>query len=272
SSKFSNELPSIEIVKELWVGNDLTGASADDGLVENPNLPGVACQHPTLSLSNPDINKFFEEVPPLECDKDDKDWIVSHKSIAQVTPLAKILHGPVKCQFTELLRKDEYNTVTGRTTSIEQDEKYIFTNTDYAEVTCSGKEGKTWKSYVAAPRTNLQVRKKKPNPSTQHPPLNVLIWGQDSISRLMFIRKLPKTWKYITEELHPIVLKGYNIVGDGTPQALTPILTGKTELELPEARAEMGDKANFVDVYPFIWNEYKDSGYLTGFLEDQPTT
>ena len=50
----------------------------------------------------------------------------------------------------------------------------------------------------------------------------------------------------------------------GTPQALTPILTGKTELELPEARSEMGDKAQFVDVYPWIWNEYERKGYLTG--------
>ena len=42
------------------------------------------------------------------------------------------------------------------------------------------------------------------------------------------------------------------------------MLTGQTELELPEARAEMGDKAQHVDVYPFIWKEYKEQGYLTG--------
>jgi hypothetical protein len=59
-------------------------------------------------------------------------------------------------------------------------------------------------------------------------PLNVLIWGFDSISRNTFIRKLPKSYDLLVNGLGGgTVLKGYNIVGDGTPQALIPILTGK---------------------------------------------
>lgn len=65
------------------------------------------------------------------------------------------------------------------------------------------------------------------------------------------------------------VLFRYNIVGDGTPQALIPILTGQTELELPDTRKRVSN-TNYVNVYPFIWNEYKDAGYVTGFLEDVP--
>jgi len=60
--------------------------------------------------------------------------------------------------------------------------------------------------------------------------LNVLIFGFDSLSHNMWKRKLPKTYKYATEQIKAIPLNGYNIVGDGTPQALIPILTGKTEL------------------------------------------
>lgn len=60
--------------------------------------------------------------------------------------------------------------------------------------------------------------------------LNVLIFGFDSVSHNMWKRKLPKTYAYATENLGGIPLNGYNIVGDGTPQALIPILTGKTEL------------------------------------------
>jgi hypothetical protein len=48
---------------------------------------------------------------------------------------------------------------------------------------------------------------------------------------MTYRRKLAKTYKYFTENLKGIVLNGYNIVGDGTPQALIPIFTGKTELE-----------------------------------------
>jgi hypothetical protein len=59
-------------------------------------------------------------------------------------------------------------------------------------------------------------------------PLNILIWGHDSLSRNMFMRKLPKTYHFMREALDAMVLEGYNIVGDGTPQALIPILTGIT--------------------------------------------
>jgi hypothetical protein len=53
-----------------------------------------------------------------------------------------------------------------------------------------------------------------------------------------------------------IIFIGYNIVGDGTPAALLPILTGKTEKELPEARrGHVG--ANTVDKFPWIWNKFK---------------
>jgi hypothetical protein len=47
---------------------------------------------------------------------------------------------------------------------------------------------------------------------------------------MTYRRKLAKTYKYFTENLKGIVLNGYNIVGDGTPQALIPIFPGKTEL------------------------------------------
>ncbi len=49
---------------------------------------------------------------------------------------------------------------------------------------------------------------------------------------------------------------GYNIVGDGTPAALLPILTGQTEQELPEARRGH-ISAETVDRFPWIWKKFK---------------
>lgn len=111
------------------------------------------------------------------------------------------------------------------------------------------------------------------------------MFGFDSISRNTFIRKLPKSYKYLIEVLHADILKGYefvmkctfckwndfsyNIIGDGTPQALIPILTGKTELELPDTRKRIPN-SHFLNIYPFIWNNYRDAGYVTAFLEDIP--
>jgi len=55
--------------------------------------------------------------------------------------------------------------------------------------------------------------------------LNVLMIGMDSMSHMMVQRILPKVY-FKLKSMGARVLNGYNIVGDGTPQALIPILTG----------------------------------------------
>lgn len=55
--------------------------------------------------------------------------------------------------------------------------------------------------------------------------LNVLMFGFDSLSRMMFMRKLPKSYEKLVS-FDTVVLEGYNILGDGTPQAIIPLLTG----------------------------------------------
>jgi hypothetical protein len=95
---------------------------------------------------------------------------------------------------------------------------------------------------------------------------NVLMFGFDSVSRMSWIRMLPKAYAYMIKEGF-IVLKGYNIVGDGTPQALLPMLTGHTETELPEARRGFPD-ATHVDHFPWIWKDYKNNGFVTQWAED----
>lgn len=95
------------------------------------------------------------------------------------------------------------------------------------------------------------------------------MYGFDSLSKNAFIRKLPKSYEFLINNLKADVLQGYNIIGDGTPQALIPILTGFTELELPETRKRMPD-SKYVNIYPMIWNDYKQMGYVTAFNEDVP--
>lgn len=95
------------------------------------------------------------------------------------------------------------------------------------------------------------------------------MYGFDSLSKNAVKRKLPKSYKFIVDDLKGDVLQGYNIVGDGTPQALIPILTGFTELELPETRKRFRN-SDYVNVYPTIWKEYDKYGYYTAFNEDVP--
>jgi len=92
--------------------------------------------------------------------------------------------------------------------------------------------------------------------------LNILIFGFDSVSRLTWMRNLPRSYEYLVDQLGATVLRGYNVLGDGTPQALLPLLTGKKEQELPEARRGFPG-ATTVDRHPWIWNELRRVGYVT---------
>ncbi|KAF8792938.1 hypothetical protein HNY73_004476 [Argiope bruennichi] len=57
-------------------------------------------------------------------------------------------------------------------------------------------------------------------------PTNVLIFGLDSMSRLGFMRLLPRTYKYLTEKLRMTVFRGMNKIGDNTYPNLVALLTG----------------------------------------------
>ncbi|XP_050680207.1 uncharacterized protein LOC126976076 [Leptidea sinapis] len=91
----------------------------------------------------------------------------------------------------------------------------------------------------------------------------------DSTSRNGFIRRMPKSFKVLTEELGATVLHGYNIVGDATTAALLPILTGKTELELPDVRKVAKTYVKLENL-PFIFYKLAEDGYRTAYYEDMP--
>uniref|UniRef100_A0AC35U4Z7 Sulfatase domain-containing protein n=1 Tax=Rhabditophanes sp. KR3021 TaxID=114890 RepID=A0AC35U4Z7_9BILA len=98
--------------------------------------------------------------------------------------------------------------------------------------------------------------------------LNVHIISFDSLSQMSYRRNLPKTVKYFEDTMKGVVLNGYNIVGDGTPQAFLPFLCGKTELEMPDTRKANSNNHYVDEVYPFIWNNYSEKGYVTMYAED----
>ncbi|CAK9833930.1 hypothetical protein ANTRET_LOCUS10540 [Anthophora retusa] len=225
-----------------------------------------ACKIPELDIYNPEITKFIHDVPPLSCTPE--DWVILHGSRLVISSKAKKRYGSITCFFSEILRDSDYNI--SFLTSIASDDFYILRHSDFVDVKCKSKNGKEWHSIMAGVRDNPKVKEtnKWENVGNQALKLNVLMFGFDSLSRNTFIRKLPKTYQYLKEYLGALILEGYNIVGDGTPQALIPILTGKIELELPDTRKRMGSKANYVDVYPMIWDQYKQNGYITGFMED----
>ena len=97
---------------------------------------------------------------------------------------------------------------------------------------------------------------------------SVFMFGIDSTSRLSAIRKLPKTFDYISKVLNASVLEGYMKVADNTFPNLVSILTGKKAWtdELPK----IDYTRDSVDSFPFIWRKFSNASYATFYAEDYP--
>ncbi|XP_061194183.1 uncharacterized protein LOC133202384 [Saccostrea echinata] len=225
------------------------------------------CNHPYLDPYDPAVMKFFRDVGTLKCDET-KNWIKVDNGTFWITKKAKARHGKISCQYFPIYRKDENNFMVGSRQTFS--EGIVNAPADIVKITCQSEvSGYNYSNIHITVSYNKTVhaRVNKASYDKLYMPLNVLMYGFDSVSRNTWLRVLPKTHKYFTEELGGIVLKGYNIVGDGTPQALLPILTGQTEVELPEARRGKPG-AKVVDDHPWIWKEFKKAGYMTQYGED----
>lgn len=94
---------------------------------------------------------------------------------------------------------------------------------------------------------------------------SVLLFGIDSISRLNFIRTLPKTREFV-ESRGWIELEGYNKVAENTFPNFMAFLTGMHEEQL--ANVCYNAWHDEVDDCPFIWKSYSKKKFLTAYIED----
>ncbi|KAL2720926.1 uncharacterized protein V1478_009972 [Vespula squamosa] len=260
--EFNDDLSSYD--KLVRISQLIKESAEQDTLYLRNGIP--ACKLPELKVSNPDIMKFINNVPPIICTPE--DWVKVDKTRLIVDKEIKNKYGRLMCTFSEVIRIDDFSIKYSE--PVEADDFYIPRYSDFVDVKCTSENKQKWHSVLAGVKLDFEIKKKYnwdnvPNNSLK---LNVLMFGFDSLSRNTFIRKLSKTYHYLKQDLNTLVLEGYNIVGDGTPQALIPILTGKIELELPETRKRMRQKAQYVNIYPMVWKEYKEKGYITGFMED----
>ncbi|XP_059621176.1 uncharacterized protein LOC132264861 isoform X2 [Phlebotomus argentipes] len=221
------------------------------------------CRMPELPLYSPEMMSFLRDEPPIDCGDESDDWVKCERSTCFIRPAVMVRKGRIRCDFADIVRLDDFRIELA--SSVATEETYKLTQSDFARVKCHKVDrSERWHGTVLGVRDGVRVE--SPGMGDR---LNVLMYGFDSLSRNAFMRKLPKSYAYLTDELRADVLRGYNVVGDGTPQALIPLLTGLTELELPETRKRFRN-SNFVNVYPMIWKDYEEEGYVTAFNEDVP--
>lgn len=223
------------------------------------------CLRPQLDL---DFDNPVETPQPLRCHEDEPRWIDVSNGTFQITTAARHRHGDVLCQYIPILRGiDDFEIVNGRPIKPMPDGTSL--PSDFFEARCVGSDGAVHVGLYSGIAVEPMVLERCHSmiKNTEDSQLDILIFGLDSVSRTSWMRQLPKSHEFIVNDLGAAVFSGYNIVGDGTPQALLPLLTGKTETELPEARRGF-DNSQTVDDHPWIWRQFKNADYMTQWAED----
>ncbi|XP_060809338.1 uncharacterized protein LOC106137502 isoform X2 [Amyelois transitella] len=197
-------------------------------------------------------------------------WVKCYLSECKVVEEILNNYTSVVCVYRDIIFEAELKSSYGDPISVVDANVYHLNISDHVEVSCSGIEKRllyssTWFGYQAGFRSSVHLNQA---PIGRENSINILIFTFDSSAKIGFIRRMPKSFKYLTEEIHAIVLNSYNIVGDGTREALTPLLSGKNLFELPNTRSDSGNKT--CDSYPFIFYKLRDDGYRTAYFEDGP--
>ncbi|KAH3875587.1 uncharacterized protein LOC127869427 [Dreissena polymorpha] len=91
---------------------------------------------------------------------------------------------------------------------------------------------------------------------------SVIILAMDSLSRSNAMRNLPKSLKYLKEELRAYDFIGYRKVGLNSFPNAVPLLTGHPHTKFPQV------ESRFLDDLPFLWNSFSKLRLGTFFIED----
>lgn len=262
------------------------------------------CVMPILKEYNPVYASREKSVNMFKC-RDEENWLIVSNGTVRFNPvIVKKYKGKIKCTINYLLRvtdfKQRIDTKNPHIFDAEKTSDGSFKlHHDFFQASCKSKQqslldpiyrydnlhaGISVKNDVlkrsgedlntindgAVVSNDVTSDGDDPNSTKAQATddkLNILIFGFDSVSRVNFMRRLPKLYSYLTSELEGIVLKNYNVVGDGTTAAILGIFSGQYEDQLPETRR--GKSHQTVDVYPFIWRQFNSKNYVTAYAEDE---
>jgi hypothetical protein len=242
--------------------------------------PRRGCVMPKFTSYNPvyEKNGYKVHSPETVKCKPEPDWLEARDGSVHFTKEAiKKYEDKMKCTVNYMKRTNDFKQEK-KEPAVQLDSadmKSLPLEDDYMYVDCKTKAGilstsKKWSNLLAGVHVKPEVlsRHNQDFSSQQgKKPLNILVFGFDSVSHVNFMKRLPKLYSLIVNELGGIVLDNYNIVGDGTTAAMTATFAGGYEEDLPEVRR--GKSSTTCDIYPWIWKDYKKNRYVTVYAEDE---
>ncbi|XP_015929475.2 uncharacterized protein [Parasteatoda tepidariorum] len=176
----------------------------------------------------------------------------------------------IQCWYQAILRKHEepgnVRENDYRTTKVAELEFDKPLKHEYIAARCYFSNNYTHEQYLPLVKlkTEVEEERSKIKPPS---PLNVILLGIDSVSKLNFIRHFLKTKAFLKDKMKPFEMKGYTKVGDNTFPNLVPMLTG----HFVEYYWNESVRDTFLfDNISLIWKDYARNGFRTFYAEDSP--
>ena len=205
-----------------------------------------------------------------------EDWGFIEKGAWRINENVKKKLSNITCEIREVTRIDDFNLKFGNYLEINENDLIKF---ETFEARCSAIDSKNnaklgyTNTYMNVMNKIGETNIKEMNKNLDRPNcrrMNILLFSYDSVSRVCWLKRLKKSSEFMFNVMKFQLIKGFNIIGEGTPACIIPALTGKIEEELPST-LKSDPNATYVDqVYPFIWNELHHKGYVSMFNEDLP--
>lgn len=173
----------------------------------------------------------------------------------------------VECYYSDIVFVNDFEYYTTLPIKLDGRQIYTLERSDHVKISCVQKTFRPFQLFIPrwngskAGFRNISVRV----PRNREDSPNVLILCLRSLSHNDALQRLPRTYRVLTKKLGAVVLNRYNIIGEDTPAALFPILTGKSQLELNNAL-----KRDELEPKYFLFDQLRFDGYRTAYFEDMP--
>ena len=134
----------------------------------------------------------------------------------------------IQCKYRNLTRENDFLLIYSNYSDLTDAQLIL---NDVIEVVCVANSFRVkYKSLFAQIVNRLKYMPDKLPHSIKTnnkcKPMNILLLSYDSLSRVSWFKRLPKTSEYILNEMKFNLLYGQNILGDGTPACMIPLLAG----------------------------------------------
>ncbi|CAF1076953.1 unnamed protein product, partial [Didymodactylos carnosus] len=174
------------------------------------NTTNLYCQYPKLSIDSKDIWNYLRPVKKKqpECEKV-QNWVYTDNGTFRLSQEAVQKYGPINCSYRAILRgKNDFSTIEEPPLLAVVDKMPLVS--DFFRVHCRGRDGLVYSNIHSSIKfdADLHMRHKLNPMVKRHLGYNVLMFGFDSVSRMTFMRLLPKTYSFLVFQLGAVVMKG----------------------------------------------------------------